>query len=147
MSVKPIFQCLFIKEKTMQTRISLMSIVFALVVLLVGTSSVLAQDISCTVCHDDTTLITGKKTGWSESMHGTGEAFWRGTSAGCAGCHSGGGFSAMVAQGLTPETVEAGIPIRPARTAAPATRFTPATPKRTGLWRPPPRCRSSLLIR
>ncbi len=46
----------------------------------------------------------------SESMHGTGESFGRGTRAGCAGCHSGGAFSAMVAQGLTPDTVEVGDP-------------------------------------
>jgi hypothetical protein len=94
----------------MQKRISLMAAVFALVVLLVGTSSVLAQVITCTDCHNDTTLITGKKTAWSESMHGTGTAYLRGTSADCAGCHSGGGFSAMVAAGLTPDTVEAGDP-------------------------------------
>jgi hypothetical protein len=94
----------------MQTRIRLMAVIFALVVLLAGTSSVLAQAISCTVCHDDTTLITGKQTGLSEAVHGTGEAFVRGTSASCAGCHSGGGFSAMVAQGLRPNQVEAGDP-------------------------------------
>jgi len=41
-------------------------------------------------------------------MHGTGEAYVRGTRASCAACHSGGGFSAMVAAGLTPDTVEAG---------------------------------------
>jgi len=94
----------------MQTRKSLMALVFALVVLLVGTSSVLAQTITCMECHNDTTVITGKKTGWSESMHGTGEAYGRGTSADCAACHSGGGFSAMVAAGLTPDTVEVGDP-------------------------------------
>ena len=87
-----------------------MAVIFALVVLLAGTASVLAQDISCTVCHDDTTLITGKQTGLSEAVHGTGEAYLRGTSAGCAGCHSGGAFSAMVAQGLRPDQVEAGDP-------------------------------------
>jgi len=94
----------------MQKRTSFMGIVFALVVLLVGTSSVLAQVITCMDCHNDTTLITGKKTAWSETMHGTGTAYLRGTSAGCAGCHSGGAFSAMVAAGLTPDTVEAGDP-------------------------------------
>jgi hypothetical protein len=94
----------------MQTRISLITAVFALVVLLAGFSSVLAQDISCTVCHDDTTLITGKQTGLSEAVHGTGDAFVRGTSSSCAGCHSGGAFSAMVAQGLRPNQVEAGDP-------------------------------------
>jgi len=34
----------------------------------------------------------------------------RGSSASCAGCHSGGGFSAMVAAGLNPGTVEEGDP-------------------------------------
>ena len=96
----------------MQKRTSLMAVVFALVVLLVGTSSVFAQVqvTDCMDCHNDTTVITGKKTGWSESMHGTGEAFGRGTGAGCAGCHSGGAFSDMVAAGLTPDTVEVGDP-------------------------------------
>jgi hypothetical protein len=94
----------------MQTRTRFMAVMFTLVVLLVSTSSVLAQEISCTVCHDDTTLITGKQAGLSEAVHGTGEAYLRGTSAGCAGCHSGGAFSAMVAQGLTPDTVEVGDP-------------------------------------
>jgi hypothetical protein len=99
-----------VKEKIMQTRTSFMAVVFAIVVLLVGTSSGLAQAMTCTDCHDDTTLITGKKTAWSTSKHGTGTAYLRGTSAGCAGCHSGGGFSAMVAAGLTPDKVTAGDP-------------------------------------
>ncbi|MHC4174044.1 MAG: cytochrome c3 family protein [Planctomycetota bacterium] len=94
----------------MQTRISVMGVVLALVVLLVGTSSVFAQVTACTDCHNDTTVITGKKTSWSESMHGTGEAYGRGTRSSCAACHSGGAFSAMVAAGLTPDTVEAGDP-------------------------------------
>ena len=94
----------------MQTRTRFMALVFTLVVLLMATSSVLAQEISCSVCHDDSTLITGKQTGLSEAVHGTGEAFGRGRSASCAGCHSGGAFSAMVAQGLSPNQVEAGDP-------------------------------------
>jgi hypothetical protein len=69
-----------------------------------------AADLSCTQCHNDTTLIDGKHTAWAESVHGTGEAYVRGTEASCAGCHSGGGFSAMVAAGLTPDTVENGDP-------------------------------------
>jgi len=69
-----------------------------------------ASDLSCTQCHNDTTLIDGKQTAWAESVHGTGEAYVRGTSASCAGCHSGGGFSAMVAAGLTPDKVENGDP-------------------------------------
>jgi len=96
----------------MQKRTSFIAVVFALAVLLVGTSSVLAQIqvINCTDCHNDTTLITGKQTAWSTSVHGTGTAYLRGTSASCAGCHSGGGFSAMIAAGLIPNQVEAGDP-------------------------------------
>jgi len=67
-------------------------------------------ELTCTECHTDTTLITGKKTAWSESLHGTGEAYVRGTSSSCAGCHSGGGFSAMLAAGQNPGTVEEGDP-------------------------------------
>jgi hypothetical protein len=70
----------------------------------------MAADLSCTECHTDTSLITGKETAWSETLHGTGEAYLRGTSASCAGCHSGGAFSAMVAAGLNPGSVEAGDP-------------------------------------
>jgi hypothetical protein len=55
-------------------------------------------------------LITGKEAAWEESLHGSGEAFVRGTSAGCAGCHSGGAFTAMVAAGQNPGTVEEGDP-------------------------------------
>jgi hypothetical protein len=73
-------------------------------------AAVMASDLSCTECHNDTTLITGKKTAWSESRHGTGEAFVRGTSASCAGCHSGGGFSARIAAGLNPDEVQEGDP-------------------------------------
>jgi hypothetical protein len=69
-----------------------------------------ADDLTCTQCHNDTTIITGKHTAWEESVHGSGEAYVRGTSASCAGCHSGGGFSEMVAAGLTPGQVEAGDP-------------------------------------
>jgi hypothetical protein len=67
-------------------------------------------DLTCVGCHNDTTLIAGKETAWGETLHGTGEAFGRATSAGCAGCHSGGGFSAMVAAGQNPGEVEAGDP-------------------------------------
>ena len=73
-------------------------------------SSAEVGDLTCTECHDDTTLIAGKEAAWSESLHGTGEAFVRGTSASCAGCHSGGAFSAMVAASLTPDAVEDGDP-------------------------------------
>ena len=69
-----------------------------------------AADLACTDCHNDTTLIAGKAAAWDESVHGTGESYVRGTSAGCAGCHSGGAFSAMAAAGLNPSEVEAGDP-------------------------------------
>lgn len=69
-----------------------------------------AGEPTCAECHNATTLITGPQTAWSESLHGTGEAFARGTSASCAGCHSGGAFSEMVAAGLNPSEVESGDP-------------------------------------
>ncbi len=69
-----------------------------------------AADLTCTECHNDGTELTGKAAAWEESLHGTGEAYVRGSSASCAGCHSGGAFSAMVAAGLNPSEVEAGDP-------------------------------------
>jgi len=74
-----------------------------------GVSASMA-DLTCTECHNDTSLITGKKAAWNDSIHGTGEAFVRGSSASCAGCHSGGAFSEMVAAGLNPSQVESGDP-------------------------------------
>ena len=96
----------------MQKRTCFMATVFVVVVLVVGTSGVFAQVqiTDCMACHNDTTLITAKKTAWSESQHGTGTAYLRGTSADCAACHSGGAFSKMIADGLAPDTVEAGDP-------------------------------------
>jgi hypothetical protein len=96
----------------MQRRIFFMVMVSALAIVLSGTASVFAQVqiTDCMSCHNDTTLITGKQTALSEAVHGTGEAYVRGTSASCAGCHSGGGFSAMIAAGLTPNTVTQGDP-------------------------------------
>ncbi|MHC4431732.1 MAG: cytochrome c3 family protein [Planctomycetota bacterium] len=84
----------------------------ALVVLLAGTSSLFAQVqiTDCMSCHNDTTVITGKQAGMSEAVHGTGESYVRGTRNSCAGCHSGGAFSEMVAAGLRPDQVEAGDP-------------------------------------
>jgi len=68
------------------------------------------SDLGCVQCHNDTTLITGKETAWAESGHGMGEAYLRGTSASCAGCHSGGAFSIRVEDGLSPDEVEVGDP-------------------------------------
>ena len=69
-----------------------------------------AGDLTCSECHNDTNVLTGKQTAWADSLHGTGEAYVRGTSASCAGCHSGGAFTEMVAAGLNPGSVEAGDP-------------------------------------
>jgi hypothetical protein len=69
-----------------------------------------ASDLSCTTCHNDTDLITSKVVAWEESNHGMNESYVRGTSASCAGCHSGSAFSEMVAAGLNPGSVESGDP-------------------------------------
>ncbi len=76
---------------------------------LAGTDGVNAAA-SCSDCHNDTQLIPAKQLQWSQSKHGTGEAYVRGTSASCAGCHAGQGFSDRIAAGLDPDEVEAGVP-------------------------------------
>ena len=71
-----------------------------------GTSA-MSTDLSCTECHNDTSLITAKHTAWEESLHGSGTAFdYAGGRAGCTGCHSGASFSDRVAAGLGPDEVE-----------------------------------------
>jgi hypothetical protein len=67
-------------------------------------------DLSCVECHNESTIITGKQASVGESAHGTGESFVRGASASCAGCHSGGAFTAMIAAGGNPGAVEEGDP-------------------------------------
>jgi hypothetical protein len=67
-------------------------------------------ELTCAECHNDTTILTGMQDSLSESLHGTGESFLRGTSASCAGCHSGGAFSARIEAGLGPDEVESGDP-------------------------------------
>jgi len=69
-----------------------------------------SQPLACTDCHVANNLITGKETEWAESVHGTGEAYLRGTSASCAGCHSGNGFQERIAAGLDPDEVTSGDP-------------------------------------
>src|SRR5660397_233460 len=62
---------------------------------------------TCKACHDDSSLITGKQTAWAMSGHGAGTAFdYAGGRSSCTGCHSGEGFSAMVAAGQSPNEVE-----------------------------------------
>jgi len=65
------------------------------------------EAITCTECHNDTALITGKKAAWSTSLHGSGTAFIEeGPNTSCAGCHSGSAFSAMIAAGQNFTQVE-----------------------------------------
>lgn len=65
--------------------------------------AVSAADLSCTECHDDTTLIVSKQGQQrEESVHGTGEAFIRGENTPCAGCHGSEGAEARIAAGLPP---------------------------------------------
>jgi nitrate/TMAO reductase-like tetraheme cytochrome c subunit len=89
------------------------AILIAMIALVVATSSGSTADADaapCAACHNDSTLIAGKATQWADSTHGTGEAYLRGTSASCAGCHSGGGFSLRIAAGQDPGQVTAGDP-------------------------------------
>jgi hypothetical protein len=90
-----------VEESTMQTKKTLMALVLGLVVLATGTS--FAQEASCTDCHNDTTIITGRQFGWDESGHATGTAAaYAGGRSGCSNCHSGATFSTMVAEGQNP---------------------------------------------
>lgn len=66
--------------------------------------------VSCAECHDTSDLITGKQTQWAMSAHGSGDAYVRGTSASCAGCHSGDAFVERLAAGLNPDEVAEGDP-------------------------------------
>jgi len=68
------------------------------------------KPLPCADCHDPSSKITGKETQWAESVHGTGTAYLRGTSADCAGCHSGDAFRQRVEAGLDPDELTAGSP-------------------------------------
>ncbi|MDH3247590.1 MAG: hypothetical protein OEQ47_01405 [Acidimicrobiia bacterium] len=60
-------------------------------------------NLSCTECHNDTTIIWSKEAQFREaSVHGTGEAFIRGESTNCAGCHGHEGAKARINAGLPP---------------------------------------------
>ena len=62
-----------------------------------------AEDLSCTECHNDTTVIWSKEAQFRESsVHGTGESFIRGEGTNCAGCHGHEGAEARIAAGLPP---------------------------------------------
>jgi hypothetical protein len=53
----------------------------------------------CGVCHNNAADLFGIQTQWSESVHGTGEAFDEGYRTTCAGCHSSQGFNEIIKTG------------------------------------------------
>jgi hypothetical protein len=61
-----------------------------------------ATDLTCTKCHNDTTLIVSKNAQFATSLHATGEAYLRGASKDCAGCHGTEGAKASINAGLPP---------------------------------------------
>lgn len=66
-----------------------------------------SADLSCTECHNDTAIISGKRANWQESLHGSGTAFIEeGGNTSCAFCHSGATFSEAIAAGGNFTTVE-----------------------------------------
>lgn len=72
--------------------------------------SVSMADLTCTECHNDTTIITGKKVSWETSLHSVGtSAAYAGGRDGCAACHSGGTFKEMVAAGAHPGNYEGDV--------------------------------------
>jgi len=75
-----------------------------------------AAELSCTECHNDTTLIWSKEAQFREtSVHGTGESFIRGEGTDCAGCHGTEGAKARINAGLPPHdpSVEAVVNVSP----------------------------------
>jgi hypothetical protein len=71
--------------------------------------SATTADLTCTQCHNDTTLIAGKQGGWEISLHGSGTAYAEEYgNASCTGCHSGNSFIEMVAAGTTFDKVQKG---------------------------------------
>ena len=68
-----------------------------------------AADLTCTECHNDTDIITGKKAPWQASAHGAGTAFLEESDRNtCVFCHSGSAFSEAIAAGKNFTQVEGG---------------------------------------
>jgi hypothetical protein len=82
-----------------------------------GEAAVLdVANLSCTECHNDTTLIVSKEAQFRlASVHGTGEAFERGGDTNCAGCHGTEGAKARINAGLPPHdpSVEGVVNVSP----------------------------------
>ena len=80
-----------------------------------GTSPA-AADLTCTQCHNDTTLISGMEQSYSTSVHATGTAFAIAENrSGCTGCHDGGDFSARIAAGVTDPSKYTTVSANPTR--------------------------------
>lgn len=102
-----------------------------------------ATDLSCTECHVEGTLIVSKQAQFHRSQHGSGEAYLRGGSASCAGCHGSESAEARIEAGLVPrdEAVEGVINVSPytCRTCHDIhTTYTEADFSLTGDAAPPP---------
>ena len=67
-----------------------------------------AADLTCTECHNDTTLIVSKRAQFNTSVHGTGTAYLRGASKDCAGCHGSEGPKTRINAGLPPHDPSVG---------------------------------------
>ena len=60
-----------------------------------------AADLTCTTCHNNTDLISGKEVTWAASVHGSGIAnAYAGGNPTCTGCHSSSGFNNAIAAGV-----------------------------------------------
>lgn len=66
------------------------------------------NETGCTECHNETTLVLTHVLEWEQSLHSTGTAYARSSSASCAGCHSSEGFTAMLATDMNPGEVTEG---------------------------------------
>ncbi len=60
-----------------------------------------AADLTCTQCHNNTTLLDGKIYAWEESRHGPAGVAWAEEAGNktCAGCHEGSSFIERIAAG------------------------------------------------
>jgi len=86
------------------------------VAILEASAALTAAELTCTECHNDTTLIVSKEAQFREnSVHGTGEAFVRGETTACAGCHGTEGAKARINAGLPPHdpSVEGVVNVSP----------------------------------
>ncbi len=68
-----------------------------------------ASSLTCTQCHNDTTLVLAKALQYGQSLHSDFEvASSEGTNKSCAGCHSSEGFVKRIAANITPDKVTEG---------------------------------------